>query len=305
MTWAKGLVLACRADATPTIGAGHAMRLSVLAAAWQAAGGEVAWQGEITIPFVERRLAELGIPLQDELEEDRGVSVFVIDSYDATVRYTKGFTNAVVRVLVDDLGGVVPPGYDVVWNPNAYGRAELYPGFSGAVLSGPEAVAIRDGLPPWRTRPDGETVVTIGGGDPSASLRDALTQLSELVAGQRFAIAGGWAPPGWRVIAPDQLWATARDAKLVVTAAGTTVWEAASVQVPVILLQTADNQRFVYRWGRDAGVPGLNTLLVDAEFLAHQLRALLPAARPLPPLANGAPAVAMRLGGLARDGVTQ
>jgi spore coat polysaccharide biosynthesis predicted glycosyltransferase SpsG len=298
------MVLACRADATPAIGAGHAMRLSVLAAAWQAAGGEVAWYGEVTIPFVERRLTDLGIPPRaDEL--DRGVAVFVIDSYDATIRYTKGFANAAVRVLVDDLGGDVPPGYDVVWNPNAYGRAELYPGFAGAVLSGAEAVAIRDGLPAWRPRSDSETVVTIGGGDPPASLQDALSQLSELVTGQRFAIAGNWAPAGWRLIPPDELWANASEARLVVTAAGTTVWEAALVQVPVILLQTAHNQRFVYRWGRDAGVPGLNTLLVDAEFLAHQLRALLPAARPLPPLLNGAPAVAMRLGRLARDGVTQ
>jgi len=61
MTWARGLVLACRADATPAIGAGHVMRLSVLAAAWQAGGGEVAWYGEVTIPFVERRLTDLGI----------------------------------------------------------------------------------------------------------------------------------------------------------------------------------------------------------------------------------------------------
>jgi spore coat polysaccharide biosynthesis predicted glycosyltransferase SpsG len=304
MTWAKGLVLACRADATPAIGAGHAMRLSVLATAWLAGGGDVTWYGEVTIPFVQRRLGDLGIhPREEEL--DHGVAVFVIDSYDATVRYTKGFANAAVRVLVDDLGGDVPPGYDVVWNPNAYGRAALYPGFSGAVLSGPEAVAIRDGLPPWQLRRDAETVVTIGGGDPPASVQDALTQLSELVTGQRFAIAGNWSPPGWRLVPPDDLWASASEARLIVTAAGTTVWEAASVQVPVILLQTADNQRFVYRWGRDAGVPGLNTLLIDAEFLAHQLRALLPAARPLPPLTNGAPAVAMRLGRFARDGVVQ
>ena len=41
------------------------------------------------------------------------------------------------------------PGFDVVWNPNAYGSAALYPRFAGRVLTGAGCVPLRAGLPTW------------------------------------------------------------------------------------------------------------------------------------------------------------
>ena len=80
-----------------------------------------------------------------------------------------------------------------------------------------------------------------------------------------------------------------------VTAAGATAWEGAMVGIPMVVVAIAENQRLNYRWARNCGLPGANALLVDAEFLAHQLRALIPAAMIAPPLTNGAGRVANEL----------
>ncbi len=283
--------LVLRADATPRVGAGHVMRLLTLAAAWRERGGEALVVGEVSLPFVAERLSGLGLSRQDP--PCSGGAVIVTDSYDATVRYRCAEVDGyALRVLVDDVGGEVPPGYDVVWNPNPYGGRELYAGFSGGIVAGPDVVPIREGLPRWSPGATPETFVTLGGGVPPASIRESMEILAELTPDNRFAIVGDWAPRGWRTVPAAELWRQAMGATRLVTAAGTTVWEAAAVGVPVVLLQIADNQRLAYRWGRDAGVPGLNAGLIDAEFLAHQLRALLPAARPLPRIENGAASVA-------------
>jgi hypothetical protein len=131
----------------------------------------------------------------------------------------------------------------------------------------------------------------------------ALSLLAELATADRFGITGDWGPSHWRRISPSRLWTEAAAARQLVTAAGTTVWEAAVVGIPVVLLMTAANQRLVYRWARDAGIPGLNALLVDPEFLAHQLRALLDVPAQLPRVENGVNRVVQRLAQLAgREG---
>jgi hypothetical protein len=167
----------------------------------------------------------------------------------------------------------------------------LYPGYPGPVVSGSDHLAVRDALPAWTGGSD-EVVVSLGGSQPPPQITAALEQLAQLAPDVAFAITGPWAPDGWRRLEPERFWNEAAAAKALVLAAGSAVWEAAVVAVPVILLEIADNQRLTYRWGRDAGVPGLKASLVDSDFLAHQLRALLPAARPLPKVTSGAARVA-------------
>lgn len=133
------------------------------------------------------------------------------------------------------------------------------------------------------------------GGVPSQVLVESMYRLDALLDSEDFVATGDWAPPRWRRISADRLWAEVPNARQLLVAAGTTVWEAAAVGIPVILLMTADNQRLVYRWGRDAAIPGINTLLVDAEFLAHQLRSLLAVPSPLPAVADGTDRVVGRL----------
>lgn len=289
-------------EATGRSGAGHAMRCATLGAAWQRAGRPVRAIGHYDLPFVRERFARLGIPIGGDPVQAGDVAV--IDTYDASTRFRWSHApEPAVRVLIDDLGSVqVPPGYAAVWNPNPYASIDMYPQFGGLLLSGLDHLAIREDLPQWAPIPDGEILVSLGGGSPSPSVIEMLCLLDELAPEERFATTGEWAPARWRRIRSDAFWREAGQARGMIIAAGTTVWEAAAVGIPVILLMTADNQRLVYRWGRDSGVPGLNALLLDPDFLAHQLGGLLRVPSPLPPVTNGADRVAERLWRLALEG---
>jgi spore coat polysaccharide biosynthesis predicted glycosyltransferase SpsG len=292
-----GLHLVLSADATRSSGAGHAMRLAVLGEAWARAGGTVSATGQIDLPFVAERYQRLGITLGPDR---RPTDLMVVDTYDSAARFRATQTGGIgTKVLVDDLGVDVPPAFDAVWNPNAYGNPAMYHQFAGAVLTGPDCLAVRDDLPRWHEGGK-EIVVSVGGGEPPPEVTNAFRQLAHLAPEHRFGMTGDWAPDGWRTIPRAELWTAAAGARHLITAAGTTVWEAAAVGVPVVLLMIAENQRLVYRWARDAGVPGLNATLIDAEFLAHQLRALIGVACALPPVANGAHRVVERLVQLVR-----
>jgi hypothetical protein len=297
MSWARGLRLVCRADATAAVGAGHAIRLATLGEAWAAAGGEVTFAGELALPFVRCRVERLGFRVESRAPAE--ADLLVVDSYDLAVRQPS--PGAAVNVLVDDLGGMVPAGFDAVWNPSAYPAGARYPEFAGPVITGPDSIAIRADLPTWHQNGQTEIVVTLGGGTPPEPIQEALARLSPSSGAESFGITGSWAPPGWRSIPPDELWCAAERARVLVTAAGTTVWEAATFGIPAVVLRTAENQRFVYRWAREAGVPGLDTRRAEPDTLARRLAATLPAARALPPLTNGAPRVAERLARLVRD----
>jgi hypothetical protein len=91
-------------------------------------------------------------------------------------------------------------------------------------------------------------------------------------------------------------------ASALITAAGTSLWEAASARIPVVVLCTADNQVAVSDWARQAGVPVIDARQAAvAREVATGLCKALPFARPLPPIENGAPAVARRLLELALE----
>lgn len=294
MTEVTGRRMVLAVDATAAVGAGHAMRVAALATGWRGFGGEVVAVGRIELPFVVRHYQDLGIPV--EPRADPACDVLVVDRYGAADRQAMAAGRfALVKVLVDDVGESVPGGYDVIWNPNPYASAGLYPSFGGPVLCGPDFIALREDLPRWRKRLDGDVVVTLGGGRPGQSMIRAFEALVELMPAERFAVIGDWAPSGARQVSPDRLWAEATEGKCLVTAAGGTTYEAAAVGVPMVVIAVAENQRLVYGWARQCGVPGANSLAVDGESLAQQLRALIPAAMIAPPLQNGAGQVALEL----------
>jgi spore coat polysaccharide biosynthesis predicted glycosyltransferase SpsG len=291
---AAGRHLILRVDATPATGAGHAMRMANLAEAWTAAGGRVGYLGQLTIPFVVERFDRLGIARLGE--STPAADCLVVDSYDDR---TRGEGAALGRfghrILVDDVGGSVPAGYEMVWNPNAYDARELYPNFGGRVLSGPSYLPIRDDLPVWRGNRDAATVIALGGGATPDRLRDGLAEFAARFPTVSVATTVRQAAPAWRVIEPNSFWSETAAASRLVTAAGSTTWEAAVVGIPTLLLKTAPNQALVYQWGRAQGVPALDALELDPRQLAERLSVLLPAARPVPPLHNGAPNVVAEL----------
>ncbi len=294
MTDLSGRRMALAVDATPAVGAGHAMRVGTLAAAWLGLGGEVVAVGDVDLEFVRTRYAGLGIGLAPV--GNPVCDVLVVDRYDVGQRSRMATSpGAVVRLLVDDLFAKVPAGYDAVWNPNPYASAESYPTFDGLVLGGATMVPIREDLPPWQQRLDGNVVVTFGGGRPSDVVIGAVGLLIQLMPRDRFAVAGDWAPAGCRRVEPEHLWREAAAAKCLVSAAGGTLWEAAATGIPMVAVAIVENQMHAYRWARNVGIPGANAMLIDGESLAHQLRALIPAAMIAPALTNGAGRVATEL----------
>jgi spore coat polysaccharide biosynthesis predicted glycosyltransferase SpsG len=294
----KGVDLLVRADALPASGAGHVMRTLVLAEAWADSGvGQVGLVGTVDIEFVRGRMAELGIVPEARLPTDGRAAVLVVDSYDEVVRLEGGAWQAgTLRVLVDDLGGGVPAGFEVVWNPNPGGGEFLYPGFPGTVLSGAAHVPVRAGLPQWNGGEPRRVAVLLGGGQVGQMLASAMAQLAEEVPGISFSGAGDWVPPSWERLEPGHLWHGVMRASTLITAAGTSLLEAASARIPVVVLCTADNQVAQSAWARQAGVPVIDVRQAAvAREVATGLGKTLPLARPLPPIDNGAPAVARRL----------
>jgi hypothetical protein len=299
--------LLIRADASAVSGAGHAMRTLALAEAWAASGaGQVGLAGTVELEFVRRRAADLGIVPRARLSDHRRPAVLVVDTYDQDARLeAAAWRPASLRVLVDDLGGNVPADYEVVWNPGPWGGEIPYPEFRGTVLSGVDYVPIRSGLPVWSGGEGGKVAVLLGGGQADPVLADAVTRLAEQAPETAFSGVGAWVPPRWGRLDAGRLWTDVVHASALVTAAGTSLLEAASVGIPVVLLCAADNQVPGADWARRAAVPVVDARHRDAAEVAAAIGSALPRARALPPLRNGAPAVGRRLVEMARDRVAE
>lgn len=291
-----------RADATPEIGAGHVMRCVTLGVAWRAAaGGPVMVAGEVSLEFVQRRLEEARIVLLPPDAEIPSGATLVVDSYDTAVRSSGAVQSAVLRVLLDDLGGSVPAGFDVVINPNAYADAHLYPEFRGLILAGPDFLLLRNDLPSSPTEAGTGTGVLVGGTGMDRTLSAALG----LVIARRpdfgpFVSVGAGAPVDWRAASTVAPWHSLASCAQVLVAAGGATWEAAAVGVPVVLLLVADNQASIAEWAVNHGVPtvDLRTGWSPAA-LADSLVTALDTARPLPKVTGGTGRLIDRLIGTA------
>jgi hypothetical protein len=282
--------LAIVTDATPATGAGHAMRCAVLAEAWRhAGGGTVILRGTVTIPFVQARFAAAGVAVAGG---EAMADVVMCDHNDPGVRAGAGMLPGRLRVLVDDLGGAVPAGFEVVWNPNAYDASRDYPGFAGEVLSGEASVPLRRGIAEWRGGGSGTSGAFLGASAAGRQLLDALAG----AAGKGSAwCAPPPTPPGWGVVDPMVPWDALSGCDRVVLSVGSATWEAGVAGVPVVLACIADNQRRIFEWGLGQGVPGVNVMGTGVEAGAAALLDALPRARALPRLRDGSGEVARRL----------
>lgn len=294
-------MLVVRADATPVTGAGHAMRCLNVVECWLEAGyGGAVVAGEIRLSFVAQRLGELGIAIRPARPLPHG-SLLLVDSYDASCRRecaaARGFR---ARVLVDDQGGDLVPGYDAVWNPNAFGDRRLYPDFEGVVLTGADSVPIRARLPRWTGGGAGAIGVAVGGSRLPAPIRAAFVRLARREPGPRFCGSGDWVPDGWIRTDPTNPWSRLAECDAVVVGAGISLWEAAAVGVPCVVMRLADNQDRGAEWARSAGCPVVDAETCnDADGLADALAAALPRARPLPEVRNSSDRVARWLRALS------
>jgi hypothetical protein len=273
------------------------MRCLGVAEQWVANGGKAEFWGRVSLPFVAQRAKNVGIPVV-ETPSSRG-TVLLVDVYDDEERCRLSSSEiALRRVLVDDLFAPVPSAYHAVWNPNPYGDSDLYQGFDGAVIAGLDVVPVRKGLQPWLG--DGLGAVSFGGGRLPDALRDAVTRLPGLLGLSTGLGVGEFLPPGWRTVSADNPWSDLRHASWLISAAGSTLWEAAVVGIPIMVVIYADNQELAGAWAARQGVPTMDVRGIDeGQTIAAQMAAGISRVRQLPPLRSGSESVARRLLALA------
>jgi hypothetical protein len=263
---------------------------------------EVVMIGEVAIPFAAKRLRRLGVTvcsLPEKVESD----VLVVDTYDPNARRMWSSAGDFrLRVLVDDLGGRVPTGFDVVWNPNAYGHRGLYPDFTGVLLTGADSIAIRSDLTRWTGGVAGRVGVAPGGGKILPVLAESFRRVAAFFADHEFAASGDWVPAGWRVIDSQRPWTELTRCERIIVTGGIMTWEAAVVGIPVVVLKTANNQHLVIRWAADHGIPTIDASSTQSpKKLALAVATALPLARPLPGLASGSASVVRRLCSMLKE----
>lgn len=268
------VVLLVRADASATVGLGHAMRCLALAEAWLEHGGRVTFAMHQVPESVRLRIERAGasvVPVETAedtalLARKLNARFAVVDGYHLGAATQEALAAAGARLLVvDDAGETATRSAALVLNQNAGATPALYAalGSGPQLLLGPTFVLLRREFrdaPAERFVPEfaRRVLVTFGGADTANLAPRAIEALAPLdgldvlvVAGNANARASELrAPAGARAkvrieAAVDDFAEAMRSADLAVIAAGSTTWELASSGTPMIAIVTAENQRGV------------------------------------------------------------
>ncbi|MEV1294395.1 GNAT family N-acetyltransferase [Pseudonocardia sp. NPDC049635] len=304
--------LLLRCDAGRSTGVGHAVRCAAVAEAAAAAGHEVLWSGRLDgLAWLWAGLAGADghrppgtvLPPADDagslagLAGEHRADAVHVDHYLLGDDLRGPLNSAgIVLCTVEDFTTGRRPG-DVVVDPNlgADGHPRPDDG-SGLLLRGPAYAPLRAAVRRARrerdaARPAGRpprVLVVMGGTDAAGLLPRVVAALDAAGAPAEVDVV---VPPGrsprlpaagparFRPVAPlPDLPAAMAGADLVVSAAGTTVWELCCVGVPMALVRAADNQAEGYRTvvasGAAAGLGGIDDL-AEPEPAGAVLRALL------------------------------
>lgn len=290
--------VALRCDASPRIGVGHLVRCLALADGLLARGWSVTLVGSVTgIPWVEDEVHRRGLQTLDApddpatlaaLVDELGCAAVVLDGY-----HLDRATGAALR----SRGTVVLAVVDGTWGADQEADLYLDQNLDAGPVDGPQVppgagqllglphVLFRDSvLDQRRDRPEATArpprVLTVFGGTDAQGAAPVVVPLvlatglpvhvvaiaatDDLATALRPVADAGSLDVGAhlevRSPTPD-LAALAAGCDLVVTAAGTSVWELLCLGVPAALVRVAENQRVGYDAviGRDVAV-GLGSL---------------------------------------------
>jgi UDP-2,4-diacetamido-2,4,6-trideoxy-beta-L-altropyranose hydrolase len=269
-----------RADASASIGAGHAMRCLALAQAWIDRGADVHWLATELLPSCRNRIAAEGIHValqrRDAPEEEDALRTeqfaaavaadwVVLDGYSFGARHQATLKQAGRRVLfIDDHGHADRYTADIVLNQNIYANDTLYAEKAGGAiyLLGPRNALLRrefrDAGSVRETRAQAlNLLVMFGGAGDAAHASLILEALRRLAPRRRFQVH---LVLGSAVRAEDVVddrtdeWLTVSQfvgdmpaalacADMAVSAAGSTVYELMTAGVPSLVVAVAENQR--------------------------------------------------------------
>jgi UDP-2,4-diacetamido-2,4,6-trideoxy-beta-L-altropyranose hydrolase len=253
------------AEGSPSIGFGHVMRSVTIGLAAVRRGADVAvipGPDPHAVALVSRRglsIAENGI-----LATIGPGDIVVFDGYGFREQDTAHARDRGARVAVIDDFGHGRYDVDVVLNQNlvldhAYELAD-----QTTLLLGPAYALVREEFRERRRdRSPGTSrlLITMGAADPRRAGAAALAALRGTVPFERVTLLVGPAAadpihlPSWADVIRDPLdvAAVADTADAAVVAAGSTTWELLCLGLPIVLVQTADNQRHVAGPVSDAG----------------------------------------------------
>jgi len=277
--------VAIRADADPSIGSGHVVRCLALAEEGLALGHRVVLHSHRLPPALREWAADLSVDIV-EVEEppgsaadarlllDTAADVHLVDGYRFGASFHDEHAAATPRpilVVVDDNREVPVTHADLVLNPGAHADGSLYADLAPDRLAiGPDHAIIRRsiaGIDPGRPDPPSgrprRLLVSLGGGDPlglTDRLLDAMLPFDdiEVRVTRGGLVADG--PDGDIVARGEGVTAVTGDladslawADLAILGAGTSLWEAAHLGLPVIAVVVADNQTATSESARKAG----------------------------------------------------
>lgn len=275
----KSGTMVIRADASVTIGTGHVMRCLALAQGWQDLGRSVRFVMAESTPGIDQRLFEEGIEAT-KLENDAAtdaqeflavagecnVQWIVVDGYQFGPAYQQQIKNHGLNLLlIDDAGQCFPYCADIILNQNVYAEKINYKrrAESSALLIGPSYALLRREFLQWmnwrREAPDvaKEVLITMGGSDPDDMTSQILRALQALEVPLNLTVLLGHGNPRVSSIrqlakqCPGQISVMTQVSNmpellsrmdLAISASGTTCYELAFMQVPMILFVIAQNQ---------------------------------------------------------------
>ena len=264
-----------RVDANETIATGHLMRCIAIAQEFLRRGEEVLFF--LAEEKETKRLKERNIPyrilhtdwreldgevsqLKEELKKE-GISVLVVDSYQATARYLGQLEQAVPVCYVDDMAGEVYPVSYVLhyvdWMEDD-GYRKAYLNQHTTVLAGMQYVPLRQEFYPAVKKDEKAILLTTGGTDPyhmTRRLVEGIRREDSLSETDIHIVAGSMNPDldvfrqmeekdtkihfHYNVNCMGNLM---RKCDAAVSAGGTTLFELCACKVPTICFSFADNQ---------------------------------------------------------------
>jgi UDP-2,4-diacetamido-2,4,6-trideoxy-beta-L-altropyranose hydrolase len=249
-----------RADASRQVGVGHVMRCLTLGAELRRQGAEVTLASYELTDHVQQRARNLGIqvhfiagPIGSDEDVDfvtsAPVDIVIVDGYEFEPEYFSALASAGVRyAVIDDDGrhaGVDPL---LLINPNANAERSMYPGIQAHQIAvGAEYLLVRDEVTKLAAsrhlQPDqrGHTVLVAIGGTDVLGLNAAIAKELVRELGVTTIVAGPDVPPGALQADPD-IASELASCTVAVIGGGSTIWEAACLGTPSVVLVVADNQ---------------------------------------------------------------
>ncbi len=262
-----------RFEASPKIGAGHAIRSCVIADELTDLGWDckiiTTRESFIFIPALNRfdRIAP-----EDFDNTPQPCDLFVVDHYDLDEKYELAVRPYAAKILViDDLANR-KHACDILVD-QTFGRSpqdyQAYVPESCKILTGSEYALIRKEIRDLRpqaldkrrkTRTVERVLVSLGGSDPQNKTIEALHTLEKSGFKGHIDVALGFSAEHYDLIQeklakmpnPSDIHVDAdmpkliMDADLAIGAAGSSVWERACLGLPQVLMITAENQRLIY-----------------------------------------------------------